>query len=642
MGSMKDSRSGMLVFSNYVKFKHEDIIISDGQATHCSYSIIFNFRWERDFPCPSHGQRLYFEGLKYKGSHPTTTMSKSKRWQIETRLTPEADEELKAFPAIIRQLLFNRGYGTDESARRFLKASAATDPTSSPWQLTGMKKLIARLETAILGHEPIVIYGDYDVDGVTATALLVQVLGSLGANVREYIPNRFDEGYGLNIDALENLEAEGCRIVITVDCGIRSVEEAEHARQLNLDLVISDHHHPGDKLPPAYAIINPKQPGDEYPDKDLAGVGVAFKIAEALVEHFPGTGINTEDYLDLVALGTVADLAPLVGENRFLVRRGLRQLRQTKKQGLFSLAAVAGLDIQKINATNIGFSLGPRLNAAGRLDSALAAYKLLCTQDNIEAGLLAQKLDVQNRERQQVTRSMQAQAEQMVMGETPDAKILFAVDPGFNPGVVGLAASRLSEMFYRPAIVASRGETTTRGSCRSIPEFHITEALDKCADLLVRYGGHAAAAGFTVENSNLAKLRERLQSIAEQELAGLDLRPLLCADVEVSLSELNQKLLEHLTWFEPTGYGNPEPVFVTRGVRVISSRTVGTDGKHLKLSLSDGFSNFDAIGFRLGDLLPGITKYVDVLFTFELNEFNGRKNLQLNIRDIKPADNPGD
>ena len=562
-------------------------------------------------------------------------MQKTKRWQIETRITPEADEALNSFAPVIRQLLFNRGYASIEESRLFLKASPPFDV--SPWQLKDMRKVVDRLEHAIRDHESVIIYGDYDVDGVTATALLVQVLKAQGANVREYIPNRFDEGYGLNNEALDYLSSIHTNLVLTVDCGIRSLPEADHAREINLDLIISDHHHPGGILPNAFAVINPKQPGDAYPDKDLAGVGVAYKIAEAILESSPNPGLRTDELLDLVALGTVADLAPLTSENRTLVRKGLRQLQQTRRQGLFSLANVAGLDIKKINATNIGFGLGPRLNAAGRLDSALAAFELLSTNDVNVAGNLAQKLEIQNRERQQVTRAMQTQAERMVLEEDPNSLLLFAVDPTFNPGVVGLAASRLSEMFYRPAIVACAGEETTRGSCRSIPEFHITDALDKCADILVRYGGHAAAAGFTVENSHLSELRTRLKQIAEQQLSGMELIPLINGDVEVSLSELDSSLLEQISWFEPTGYGNPEPVFVARNVQVINSRTVGMDSKHLKLTVSDGFTNFDAIGFRLGEMQPSLPKYIDILFTFESNEFNGRRNLQLNLKDIKPS-----
>jgi single-stranded-DNA-specific exonuclease len=563
-------------------------------------------------------------------------MLKTKRWQIETRITPEADDALKAFSPVIRQLLFNRGYASDEESRFFLKASPPFDV--SPWQLKDMRKVIDRLEIAIQDHALVVIYGDYDVDGVTATALLVQVLKNLGANVREYIPNRFEEGYGLNNEALDHLSSLKSNLVLTVDCGIRSLVEADHAREIDLDLIISDHHQPGERLPNAFAVINPKQPGDAYPDKDLAGVGVAYKIAEALLESSPIGDLRKDDLLDLVALGTVADLAPLTGENRNLVRRGLRQLQQTRRQGLFSLANVAGLDIKKISATNIGFGLGPRLNAAGRLDSALAAFELLNTSEVQVAGQLAQKLEIQNRERQQVTRLMQAQAEKLVLEEDPDSFLLFAVDPTFNPGVVGLAASRLSELYYRPAIVACAGEETTRGSCRSIPEFHITDALDKCSDILIRYGGHAAAAGFTVENIHLTELRVRLKRIAEQQLGGLDLKPVINGDVEVSLSELNSKLLEQISWFEPTGYGNPEPVFAARGVQVINSRTVGSDAKHLKLTVSDGYTNFDAIGFRLGEMQPDLPKYVDILFTFESNEYNGRRSLQLNLKDIKPSD----
>ncbi len=351
--------------------------------------------------------------------------------------------------------------------------------------MTGMQAAVERIQYALAHNEPIAIYGDYDVDGVTSTALLVDILNALGADVRGYIPNRFDEGYGLNNDALSALKDDGVGLVISVDCGIRSPDEALHARTVGLDLIITDHHHPSEgPLPPATAVINPKQPGDVYPDKDLAGVGIAYKLAEALlIEQGSADSVQLTRLLDLVALGTVADLAPLVGENRFLVRRGLRQMRETTRQGLFSLAAVAELNLPKVNATDIGFRLGPRLNAAGRLDEALAAYELLTTTDVFKAGQLAQQLDVQNRERQRITREMQAQAETLALADETDAFLLFAAHESFNAGVVGLAASRLTETYYRPAIVAHIDTDTTRGSCRSIPEFHITDALDQCADI---------------------------------------------------------------------------------------------------------------------------------------------------------------
>ena len=560
-------------------------------------------------------------------------MTLTKNWQTESLITPEADEELQAFPPLFRQLLFNRGYASDKSARSFIKAKVSCD--TSPWKLTGMDKAIDRIVHAINFHEPIIIYGDFDVDGVTATALMVDVLRSLNANVEPYIPNRFDEGYGLNIDALDKIHQDGCKVVVTVDCGIRSVEEVKHAGNIGLDIIISDHHNPGDHLPEAYAVINPKQPGDQYPDKDLAGVGVAFKIANALLEKFPDSSMKSDKLLDLVALGTVADLASLTGENRRLVRMGLHQLRQTSRQGLFSLANVAGLELKNCTAGDIGYMLGPRLNASGRLESALASYELLTTQDIQLAGQLAQKLENQNQKRRQITRETQDKAENLVTQQDTDSYLLFAADPDFNPGVVGLAASRLSEKFYRPAIVCTIEDNSTRGSCRSIPEFHITDALDQCADLLVRYGGHAAAAGFTVLNKNLENFKERLNSIAKEKLSELDLHPTLCADLELSLSELNATVLDQLLWFEPTGYGNPETVFVSRGVQVLSKRAVGKVGSHLKLIVTDGYSKFDAIGFNLGHYLPELTKTIDIMYTFEMNDFNDRQTLQLRLKDIK-------
>lgn len=565
----------------------------------------------------------------------------NKRWVIQPPITPQADAALSKFPYVLKQILFNRGYSADAEARAFLKAEplAATDP----FQMLGMSAAVDRIRYALEHREPIAIYGDYDVDGVTATALLVQILQSLDADVRGYIPNRFDEGYGLNKDALDSLQAAGVKLVITVDCGIRSPEEALHARTIGLDLIISDHHHPdGENIPSALAVINPKQHGDPYPDKDLAGVGIAYKIAEALaLQPAFANLVNLTDLLDLVALGTVADLAPLVGENRSLVRRGLKQIRETKRQGLFSLANVAQVKLDKIKASDIGFMLGPRLNASGRLESALASFELLTTTDFMRAGQLAQQLDVQNRQRQSITREMQAQAEAIALSDDPDAYLFFAAHEDFNPGVVGLTASRLTEAYYRPAVVAAKGPEETRGSCRSIPEFHITDALDQCKDLLVRHGGHAAAAGFTVRNENLPALVARLKRLAREQLEGKDLRHTLTADAEVALEELNFDILKHLAYLEPTGYGNPEAVFVSRDVKVKSSRTVGTEGKHLKLTLEDSRgAAYDAIGFRLGELQKSLPPRIDVMYTLEANEWNGRTTLQLNLKDLKPAGLP--
>ncbi|MBI5934249.1 MAG: single-stranded-DNA-specific exonuclease RecJ [Chloroflexi bacterium] len=567
-------------------------------------------------------------------------MTHKNRWLLQTRITPEADAALASHPPILRQILFNRGIATSDEAEAFLRAEPNFD--TDPFLMKDMRVAVDRIRAALAEREPIAVYGDYDVDGVTATALLVQFLRALGGDIQEYIPNRFEEGYGLNNDALDKLHADGIRLVISVDCGVRSPDEARHARDLGLDLIISDHHEPSGSLPDALAVLNPKQEGDAYPEKYLAGVGIAYKIAEALTFNVERSTLNVKlsDYLDLVALGTVADLAPLTGENRALVRKGLEQMRQTSRQGLFSLANIAGADITKANATTIGFTLGPRLNASGRLESAMASFDLLTTTDVKEAGDIAVKLNQQNVERQRLTKEIQGQAEALALEGQEESLLLFAASPEFNHGVVGLAASRLTETYYRPAIVGHFGEETTRCSCRSIPEFHITKALDECADLLIRHGGHAAAAGFTVRNENLSELVARLRSIAKRELSGRDLRASMTADVEVPLSQLNFTLLDQLKRLQPTGYGNPEPVFISRGVKVQSKRTVGADAKHLKLSITDGRFTFDAIGFRLGDLFADLPPMVDVLYTFEANEYNGRTNLQLNLKDIKAAGVP--
>ncbi len=567
--------------------------------------------------------------------------SDNKRWQIAHKIPSDVEQSLLGFSPILRQILYNRGYATPEAATQYLEARPL--PGCEPANMLGIAQSVEHIRRAIQKQELIAVYGDYDADGVTATALLTQALLSLGARVQGYIPNRFEEGYGLNIEALDTLRQAGTQLVITVDCGIRSPAEANHARRNGLDLIITDHHTPGEEIPEAIALINPKQSGDAYPDKHLAGVGLAYKLADALLQQSgpnsssPESDSPAASYLDLVALGTITDLAPLTGENRALVRRGLNFLRRPQRQGVMSLIGVSQINPAQINAENVSFALGPRLNAAGRLDSALAALKLLLTNDVQEAAYLAQLLDNQNRERQQITRQIQAHAEQTVLSEDAEALLLFAVDENYNPGVIGLAASKLSESYYRPAIVAHRGEEFTRGSCRSIPEFHITHALDQCADLLVRHGGHSAAAGFTVRNELLPELIQRLKDSARQQLGALDLRPTLLADVEIEFSQLKPDLLKDLNRLQPVGHGNPQAVFVSRNAKVTRSRPVGKDNAHLKLTVTDGRIFYDAIAFRLGHRQVQQGSMIDLMYTFEVNEYNGHSTLQLNVRDLKPA-----
>ncbi len=557
-----------------------------------------------------------------------------KRWQVADPITPEASQALGDYPDILKQLLFNRGICDSDAAQYYLSHGGAIH---DPFLMTDMNIAIERILRAVDQGEPIAIYGDYDVDGVTATALMVQILTQMGAHVQGYIPNRFDEGYGLNTDALDTLHQDGVQLVITVDCGIRSPKEVAYACQIGIDMIVSDHHEPKDALPPALAVLCPKRKGDAYPEKNLAGVGIAYKICEALVKQRPSYRVQLNDGLDLVAVGTVADIVPLVGENRAIVKAGMEVLRCGRRQGLFSLAGAAMFDIENINARDIGFVLGPRLNAAGRLDSALAAYELLITDRLEVAGSLAQQLDNQNHDRQELTQKMQQQAELMAQVGQEDY-LIFAVHPDFNMGVVGLVASRLTDQYYRPAIVGSQGEEFTRASCRSIPEFHITHALDECSDLFERHGGHAMAAGFTIRNDRLPELMRRMREIAVRELTDKDLRPVMKADMEVHLGQLKPELtLQSIQMLEPTGLSNPPVLFISRDLKVQRPKTVGRDKSHLRFSLSDGGLSYDAIAFRQGHWIEDMPERVDILYAYERNLYNGRESLQLNVRDLKPA-----
>jgi len=565
------------------------------------------------------------------------TLPLEKRWEIYPPIPPDIDQALTSYHPLLRQLLYNRGIQDADSAKAYLEISGSL---YDPFLLSGMNIATDRILKAIDEHEQIAIYGDYDVDGVTATALLVKVLRKLGAEVNEYIPNRFEEGYGMNKDALDTLYANGVRLVITVDSGIRSPIEAQYARSIGLDLIISDHHEPKNDLPPCLAVICPKQVGDLYPEKNLAGVGVAFKIADALLRKRPVDGIKSEDWLDLVAIGTVADIVPLLGENRTLVKAGLDLLRRGQRPGLYSLARIAGLNIQTISARDIGFCLGPRLNAAGRLDTALLAYNLLIAEDLASAGMLAQKLDDQNKQRQTMTMQIQHDAEVLV-DQYPDDYLLYAAHTEFSMGLIGLVASRLTETHYRPSIIASidaKGEFT-RASCRSIPEFHITHALDECSDLLVRHGGHAMAAGFTVLTENLTKLVDRMREIAHRDLAGRELRPVLTADKEISLRDYRgeelRAIYENIQRLEPSGMENPGALFVSYNLPVDGYKAVGAEKKHLKLKVKDGPVTFDAIAFRQGHWEKHKLEKIGLLYSLEVNEYNSNTSYQLNVRDLK-------
>ena len=564
-----------------------------------------------------------------------------KRWQVAPQVHDQYLAGFPDLPPLLVQVLYSREIEDPAAASDFLAGRVAID---DPFLLKGMDRAVPRLQRAICRGEKIAIYGDFDADGVTATALLVQVLSSLGARVEPYIPDRVDEGYGLNLGALRKLYLRRVRLVVTVDCGVRSVHEVEQANR-HLNLIITDHHLPGDRLPPATAIIDPKQSGCSYPFQNLSGVGLAYKLAQALLARPPAGSPPVPDLqeslLDLVALGTVADMAPLLGENRLLVQRGLNALNEASRPGVAALMADAGLRRGEVDSTAIGFRLGPRLNAAGRLEHAMLAYDLLTKTDGLETKNLAERLGELNRRRQQLTDETVAAAEAQVLADDPEARLYLAASPDFKPGILGLAASRLTEAYYRPSVVVEWGEEESRGSCRSIPEFHITAALDECQDLLIRHGGHSAAAGFTVATSNLPALRERLQAIAAERLAGVELRPSLKIDAVLPLEEAGWPVQDLLSQVEPCGAENPTPVLLSRDVEVREVKAMGVDQKHLKLVLRDRRGvTWDAVLFRGGNLRDQVPSRIDVAYCLKASEWNGERRLQLEVQDLQASTQP--
>ena len=554
------------------------------------------------------------------------------RWELRDRPPPEAESALAEYPPIQRRILYGRGVGDAATAARFLRRES--EARDDPFILSGMEAAADRLGRAARAGERVVVYGDYDADGVCATALLCAALEAGGARAQPYIPDRFSQGYGVHAEALQQLHDDGARLVVTVDCGVRSVEEAERARRLGLDLIITDHHEPGAELPPALAVIDPRQPGDAYPFKGLAGVGLAYKLAQALAQRLGGPAPNGA--LDLVAVGTVADVAPLISENRRLVHEGLRRLRGEAggaRAGLQALVHAAGYQA-RVDASAIGFGLGPRLNAAGRMGRADDAYRLLTAHAPDEAQRLAGALNSANQRRQDETARAVEFARAQVLEQGLPALIAL-LDERFHRGVLGLAAGRLAEEFYRPALLAAPAGALVHGSARSIGEFPITQALDACAGLLMRHGGHRTAAGFTLRRENWEALCARLGEQAESSLGGKELRPVLRPDAEVGFDEIDWDLVRFLDALEPCGEGNPPALLLARAVEVLEARAVGADRSHLKLRLRRDGRAMNAIAFRRGALADQLPARVDLVFRPVRNEFREQVSLELQVVDLR-------
>ena len=552
----------------------------------------------------------------------------AKRW---IRPDPTSGEASAGLTPTQTAILARRDMTSEQEIAAFLdkRYGKSTDP----FQLRDMDRAVDRLQSARRIDERVVVFGDYDADGTTATALLTGVLQSLGFDAGWYVPNRFTEGYGLNKSALTEIRGSGTAVVISVDCGIRSNAVVEAAGREGLEVIITDHHLPGPELPPALAVIDPNRDDDRYPFKGLAGVGLAYKLAEGLIQSSGGG--NLTDQLDLLAIGTIADLAPLTDENRKLVAAGIKQLNAVTRPGLRALAEIAGHKPGSISSSSVGFGLGPRLNAAGRLADAGLAVDLLLAKDGTSAWERAGELDRLNRERQDLTIETFERARALALQNRQSEHMLLAANPDFHEGVLGLAAGRLTEEFYRPALVARIEGAEMRGSARSIPEFHITEALQACSDLLLKFGGHAQAAGFSLLVENREPFMSRLAELAADKLSGLELMPSLAIDASLDFSELDDELMAFIDRLQPCGQANPYPVFSTSGVEILSKRVVGKGGRHLKLTVRQSGKVFDAIAFGFGKQIGEMSQILEMAYRLERNEFRGVVSLQLNVQDLR-------
>ncbi|MFO7995742.1 MAG: single-stranded-DNA-specific exonuclease RecJ [Dehalococcoidia bacterium] len=545
---------------------------------------------------------------------------------------PDEYLNASALPHVIAQLLYNRGVKPEE-IEPFLAADERLE--GNPFLLPDISQAVNRVYRAVLSREKIAVYGDFDVDGVTAVVILAEGLSRLGGEVLLYIPDRFSEGHGLNISAIEKLHAQGANLVITADCGITDLTEVKRAQKLGMDVIVTDHHIQLEKLPQAVAVVDPKRKDSVYPHPDLAGAGVAFKFVQALF-HKDSREKWLARLLDLVALATVTDLSPMVGENRYLVKKGLRELNSSSRLGIQEMVKLAGLKPGRLDIEDISWALGPRLNAAGRVNNASTSYQLLTTQSQEEARLLAQELEEKNVERQKLSSEVLGHAREKVAAKV-HLPLLMAADESYSIGVIGPVAGKLVDEFYKPVVMVSLSPEQCKASCRSIAEFDIMSALENCHDLLTAFGGHPLAAGFTVPRQNLARLEERLMSLAMDRLGHLDLRPELVVDAELSLSAFTGDTFTLMQELSPFGRGNPQPTFLTRQVEVIECRNFGNQSEWLRLKLKQGNVTWQAVDFVSQKKRQEIASCIDIVYSFERSRWNGEEVLGLKLRDFAPS-----
>ncbi len=565
-----------------------------------------------------------------------------KNWSFKNKALNENDindmSQRYNIPRVVSAILLNRGVDVD-TAGAFLKKSMAD--IVNPMLMKDMDKAVERIEKAIAGKEKIAVYGDYDVDGITATALMYEFLSDIGADAEYYIPDRKGEGYGINIMAVNTLLKRGIRLMITVDCGITAIGEAEFAKLQHMDMIITDHHTCKDRLPTAAAaILNPKRDDCEYPFDSLAGVGVAFKLILALAMK---RGMRTREvfdkYVDLATLGTIADVVPLLGENRIIVDKGLCALQNPKRVGIEAIMDVAGMNGKTLNASNIAFAVAPRLNAAGRLGSATTAVELLLTKDTERAREIALSLDEENKERQLTEKRIFDEALHMIAADANSAKkkVIVLANEGWHQGVIGIVASRLCDKYYKPCILISCSNGVGKGSGRSIKAFNLFDALTKCEKYLTDFGGHAVAAGLNINTSDIDAFTKEINRYADEILTADDMVPSVeidCPLTERSLTIANAKMFSKL---EPFGMGNEKPVFALANARVAAADAVGMDNKHLRLRIIKNNQTINCIGFSMGQYADTLFAgdFVNIAFQLDINSYRGTETVQLILKDIK-------
>ncbi len=554
-------------------------------------------------------------------------------WNVLAPLPETGTPGDRGYPSLLTQLLANRGLIGPEERRAFLGCDASL--LRDPLRLPDMEQAAGRLYRALLAGEKVCVYGDFDADGITATAVLVQGITALGGNAVPYIPHRQTEGHGLQTAALKRLREQGVDVVVTVDTGVTDVAEVGQAKKMGMDVVITDHHSPLDEVPAAAAVVDAKLSTSKYGFTGLAGCGVAYKLLHALLK-IVGREELLDEVVDLVAIGTVADLSPVLDENRYLITHGLERINAAPRPGLRELITITGCEAGNLSADRIGWILAPCLNAAGRLADGLTGFNLLMTQDDKEAQELAGWLARKNEERQRLTTAALARAREDVLaaGLPP---LLMTASHEYPMGVAGLVAGRLAEEFYRPAIVVHTAGNVSHGSCRSIREFDIIAALNRFDGLMTRYGGHAAAAGFTLPTSKLPQLKEGLEALAAEQLSGVELLPRLDIDARVTLPELGGDTWEQVQRLAPFGMSNPVPTFLSETVEVLERRTMGANGDHLRFRLRQSGSVWTAVAFRLGNHADASAPLIDIVYNLEEDNWNGRRRLRLNILDFKPA-----